>query len=297
MASAKRQVDLAAISSLAPVAALLPTWAIAIAIFWLPFWKFTGVSFPLFAFAALSLGIILFSKSIQKLFLARLLGARQPTYEESVALYQAWRRVAKANHISTSSFLLAVVDSNELNAFASGGHLLVVSSFAVNELDNNELTGVLAHELSHHLGSHTVALTVAQWLSLPILLLARTGFILQTIAEAISDTLGSRLSIVKFFGILASAALTIVSSIFVSGLIVAQTLSNAVGYSSEFQADRRVVHMGFGRELLHALSRVADQTNFLEQFSHDQILVSSHPPARERATRLEALLQTEDPFR
>ena len=297
MAPAKRQVDLAAISSLAPVAALLPTWAIAIAIFWLPFWKFTDVSFPLFAFAALSLGIILFSKSIQKLFLARLLGARQPTYEESVALYQAWRRVAKANHISTSSFLLAVVDSNELNAFASGGHLLVVSSFAVNELDNNELTGVLAHELSHHLGSHTVALTVAQWLSLPILLLARTGFILQTIAEAISDTLGSRLSIVKFFGILASAALTIVSSVFVSGLIVAQTLSNAVGYSSEFQADRRVVHMGFGRELLHALSRVADQTNYLEQFSHDQILVSSHPPARERATRLEALLQTEDPFR
>ncbi len=297
MAPAKRQVDLAAISSLAPVAALLPTWAIAIAIFWLPFWKFTDVSFPLFAFAALSLGIILFSKSIQKLFLARLLGARQPTYEESVALYQAWRRVAKANHISTSSFLLAVVDSNELNAFASGGHLLVVSSFAVNELDNNELTGVLAHELSHHLGSHTVALTVAQWLSLPILLLARTGFILQTIAEAISDTLGSRLSIVKFFGILASAALTIVSSIFVSGLLVAQTLSNAVGYSSEFQADRRVVRMGFGRELLHALSRVADQTNYLEQFSHDQILVSSHPPARERATRLEALLQTEDPFR
>ena len=297
MAHAKRQVDLAAISSLAPVAALLPTWAIAIAIFWLPFWKFTDVSFPLFAFAALSLGIILFSKSIQKLFLARLLGARQPTYEESVALYQAWRRVAKANHISTSSFLLAVVDSNELNAFASGGHLLVVSSFAVNELDNNELTGVLAHELSHHLGSHTVALTVAQWLSLPILLLARTGFILQTIAEAISDTLGSRLSIVKFFGILASAALTIVSSIFVSGLIVAQTLSNAVGYSSEFQADRRVVRMGFGRELLHALSRVADQTNYLEQFSHNQILVSSHPPARERATRLEALLQTEDPFR
>ena len=297
MAHAKRQVDLAAISSLAPVAALLPTWAIAIAIFWLPFWKFTDVSFPLFAFAALSLGIILFSKSIQKLFLARLLGARQPTYEESVALYQAWRRVAKANHISTSSFLLAVVDSNELNAFASGGHLLVVSSFAVNELDNNELTGVLAHELSHHLGSHTVALTVAQWLSLPILLLARTGFILQTIAEAISDTLGSRLSIVKFFGILASAALTIVSSIFVSGLIVAQTLSNAVGYSSEFQADRRVVRMGFGRELLHALSRVADQTNYLEQISHNQILVSSHPPARERATRLEALLQTEDPFR
>jgi Zn-dependent protease with chaperone function len=55
--------------------------------------------------------------------------------------------------------------------------------------------------------------------------------------------------------------------------------------------------MGFGKELLNALSRVADQTNYVDQFSQDQIFVASHPPARERAARLEALLQTEDPFR
>ena len=152
MSTAKRQVDSAAISALAPVAALIPIWLIAIAIFWLPLWIFTDVSYPLFAFAALALGIVLFSKSIQRIFLARLLNARKPSPQEAATLHKSWRRVAQANHASTESFVLAVVDSQDINAFASGGHLVVVSSYAINQLDENELAGVLAHELSHHLG-------------------------------------------------------------------------------------------------------------------------------------------------
>ena len=297
MATAKRQVDSAAISALAPVAALLPIWLIAIGILWIPFWRLTSVSYPLFAFAALALGILLFSKSVQKLFLARLLDARQPTPDESAKLRQAWRRVAQANHISIDSFVLTVVDSNDINAFASGGHLLVVSSYAVHELDDNELAGVLAHELSHHLGSHTIALTIAQWLSLPILLLARVGFILQRVAEAASNAFNSRLSMLKFVGLLVSAGLTVVSSLFVVGLVVAQALSNAVGYSSEFQADRRAVHIGFGQELLMALKHVADDTQLGDDQSISPLVVSSHPPVRERIGRLESLMRTEDPFR
>ena len=45
---------------------------------------------------------------------------------------------------------------DELNAFACGGHLVVVTTFAIDELPEHELAGVLAHELSHHLGMHTV---------------------------------------------------------------------------------------------------------------------------------------------
>ena len=46
---------MAAISSLAPVAALFPTWLVAIGILWIPFWRFTDVSYALFAFAAIAL--------------------------------------------------------------------------------------------------------------------------------------------------------------------------------------------------------------------------------------------------
>lgn len=297
MSIAKRQVDSAAISALAPVAALIPIWSIAIAIFWLPFWQFTDVSYPLFAFAALALGIVLFSKSIQKIFLARLLNARQPTPTEAAILHKSWRRVAQANHTSTESFVLAVVDSNDINAFACGGHLLVVSSYAINELDENELAGVLAHELSHHLGSHTVALTIAQWLSLPILLLARVGFILQRIAETISNAFSSRFAALKFLGLLVSAALTVISSLFVAGLVVAQALSTVVGHASEFQADHRAVRMGFGNELLTALKRVSDESDSGDRQSTTNLMVASHPPAPQRIAQLQVLLRTDDPFR
>lgn len=297
MTIAKRQVDSAAIAALAPAAALFPIWLLAIGVFWLPFWRFSDVSYPLFAFAALALGVLLFSKSIQRIFLSRLLEARKPSALEAETLQQAWRRVAQANHISIDSFVLAVVDSNEINAFASGGHLVVVSSYAVNRLDQNELTGVLAHEISHHLGSHTIALTIAQWLSLPILLLARIGFILQRVAERISNTFKSGLNALKFIGLLISAALTVVSSLFVAALVVSQVLSNAVGHESEFQADRRAVRMGFGNELLIALKHVVDDSQNYDEQASSALAVSAHPPVRERINRLEALLRTEDPYR
>ncbi len=297
MTIAKRQVDSAAVAALAPAAALFPIWLLAIGVFWLPFWRFSDVSYPLFAFAALALGVLLFSKSIQRIFLSRLLEARKPSTLEAATLQQAWRRVAQANHISIDSFVLAVVDSNEINAFASGGHLVVVSSYAVNQLDQNELTGVLAHEISHHLGSHTVALTIAQWLSLPILLLARIGFILQRVAERISNTFKSGLNALKFIGLLISAALTVVSSLFVAALVVSQALSNAVGHESEFQADRRAVRMGFGNELLIALKHVVDDSQNYDEQTSSALVVSAHPPVRERINRLEALLRTEDPYR
>ena len=47
---------------------------------------------------------------------------------------------------------------------------------------------MLAHELSHHLGLHTAALTLGHWLSLPVVLLARFGFFLQNVARAATDS-------------------------------------------------------------------------------------------------------------
>ena len=85
-----------------------------------------------------------------------------------------------------------MLPSDELNAYACGGHLVVVTSFAVAELPRRELAGVLAHELSHHLGLHTVALTIRHWLSLPVVLLARVGFWLQNVATAATERLRRR---------------------------------------------------------------------------------------------------------
>ena len=153
--------------------------------------------------------------------------------------------------------MLAVLDADELNAFAVGGHLLVVSSYAVKRLDEVELEGVLAHELAHHLGMHTVALTISQWMSIPILLLAQVGFFLQNVARAATDAFASNSMALTIVGRFIGTLLTAVGWVFLAGVLGANLLGNWVGRASEFQADQRAVEMGFGRQLSAALRLVA----------------------------------------
>jgi heat shock protein HtpX/STE24 endopeptidase len=58
-------------------------------------------------------------------------------------------------------------------------------------------------------------------------------------------------------------------------------LGNSVGRSAEFQADQRVVRMGYGRQLSAALKKTVGPRD----------VSSSHPPARTRIARIEASLR------
>jgi Zn-dependent protease with chaperone function len=283
-ASRRREVESSAVAAAMPVIALLPVWAIAITVFWLPLQLWAGVPWWVVACTHLLLGLLLFWRPMQRLVLMRLLGARRPHPTEAHTLEQAWRQVAQANQISPGRFLVAVVDGDDLNAFACGGHLLVVTSFAVKELPPDELRGVLAHELSHHLGSHTVASTIGLWISLPVMLLARFGSFLRNVARAATDSFARDSAALTALGQFVAIVLTAVSWVFISGLVASNWLSNRFGKAAEFQADRRVVAMGFGRELANALRRV---------MADSSAVGSSHPPARTRVARIEALLRSE----
>jgi Zn-dependent protease with chaperone function len=207
----------------------------------------------------------------------------------------AWRPVLQVNDLPLHRYVLAVLPSNELNAFACGGHLVVVTSYALEDLPRDELSGVLAHELSHHLGLHVVALTVAQWLSVPVLLLARVGFFLQNVASAATDSFVQHSSSMTALGRLLAGLLTAVSWVFLSGLILSNALSNAVGRNAEFQADARAVTMGFGRPLAMALRRVLADFGSDRPTSWRDRLAMSHPPARTRVARIEATLRQRRP--
>lgn len=287
---AKRSLDFSAVTALAPVIALLPVWLLAAAVLWLPFKISGGVSFVFFAVMLLLLGVVLFSRPVQRLVFARLMGARQPTQSEARLLQPAWRNVAQANHFSPHRFVLAVADGNDINAFACGGHLLVVSSYAIENLDGDQLSGVLAHELSHHMGGHTVALTVAQWMSLPVIAFAQIGFLLQKIAKASVETFAKNYPRARIFGLVIAEALRAIAWIFQAGLVAAQKSSNLVGRASEYRADVRALEMGFGRELLSALKQVVNEIAS-SQGDDNLLVLSSHPPARTRVARLEAMLR------
>lgn len=284
-----RRVESSAISALAPLVALLPVSALALAVFWLVVRLAWDVPFAWFALGYLAAGVVLFVRPVQVALLTPLLGARRPARDERVRLETAWRSVLQAAHQPPRRYVLVVLPADELNAFACGGHLVVVTSLAVDSLPRDELCGVLAHELSHHLGLHTVALTVTQWLAVPVLVLARVGFFLQNVASAATSSFVSHSQSLTAIGRAVSLTLRAVSWVFLSGLLLSNVVGNAAGRFAEFQADERTVMLGFGRELSSALRRVAAEGHGGRPRTWRERLSASHPPARTRMARIDAL--------
>lgn len=290
----QRRVDGHALVGVLPALALIPSWLLSIAIIWWAVSLAWTVSFPVFALLIFVTGGLLFVRPVQKIVLQRLLGARTPTAAERAVLQRAWLVVAQANHIPAGKYVLAVTDSDELNAFASGGHLMVVSSWAVENLDHDELCGVLAHELCHHLGMHTIALTVAQWLTLPVVLIAQIGFFLQNIAHAATDSFARKSGWADVLGRTVAGLLTIVSWLFLAMITISQMIGNVVGRGAEFAADEAVVRMGFGKELRNALRRVIAASDNTPGTRWRDKLYVTHPAARTRVARIDAQLRMRD---
>jgi len=288
--SYKRRVEYSAVTAFAPVLALFPVWLGAVALLWIPCTLLFDVPFTHFAIGEFLFGIVLFSRPVQRLLFVRLLGTRQPTEIERAHLEPAWKVVEQHVGIRPGRFVLSVADVDDINAFACGGHMLVVSAFSIEHLTEDELTGVLAHELSHHLGGHTIALTVAQWMSMPILGLAQLGIRVRDIGLRISKRLEVKYATFKLVGWIINIVLTSLSRVLLVGFLLAQSLGEIVGRSAEFQADRRAHAMGFGRELRYALTRVIHRTPANEPKQFLSRVLLSHPPAIDRVARLDAML-------
>jgi Zn-dependent protease with chaperone function len=286
-----RRVERSALTALLPVAALVPFWMLALAVIWVPFRLLLGVPYWVVPTGWLLLGATLFVPTIQVAVLSPFLGARRPNPEELAIIRPIWRDLAVAANLPQYRYRIRVIDSDELNAYACGGHLLVVTSFALDELTQRELSGVLAHELSHHLGLHTAALTLGHWLSLPVVLLARFGFFVQNVARAATDSFASHSAALTAIGRLIAALLTVVSWIFLAALYASDALANLVGQGSEFEADRRAVRMGYGRPLADALRAVIRLGGGGRAVGWRARFATSHPPARTRVARIEAMLR------
>lgn len=284
-------MEAAAVTAFAPVILLAPFCLLALLVVWWPVRLLWDVPYWWFAGGYAVAGILLFARPVQALVLTPMFGARHPTPEELAVISPLWRDLAQANHLRATDYLVRVLPSDELNAFACGGHLVVVTTFAVTELPRRELAAVLAHELSHHLGLHTVALTIRHWLSLPVVLLARIGFWLQNVATAATMSFASGSTALTILGQLIAGLLNVVSLPFVAALYVSDALANVVGHNAEFDADRRVVRMGYGRPLANALRRAIALGSGRRPVGWRARLGASHPPARTRVARIDAMLR------
>lgn len=286
-----RRWEASAFTAFGPTLVVLPFCLLALLLVWLLVRLAWDVPYWLFALGYCLGAALLFVRPIQALVLTPLFGARPPTRDERRIVEPVWRRIAQLNDLPPDRFILRVLPLDEVNAFACGGHLVVVTTFAIDELPERELAGVLAHELGHHLGMHTVALTIRHWLSLPVALLARIGFGLENVATAATNAFASNSPSLTAVGRVGSAALTVLSWPFLAALYAADAVGNVVGHDSEFQADRRAVRMGYGRHLAAALRRVVALGGGQRSIGWRERLAASHPPARTRVARIEAMLR------
>jgi len=290
-ARTSRRVERSALTALLPVVVLFPVFLMAMVVFWLPLRFVFGIPYWIVPVAWVLAAALLFVPSVQVVVLARFLGTRPPTPDELTVITPIWRDLAVKANLPQYRYVVRVIDSDELNAFACGGHLVVVTSFAIEELTARELSGVLAHELSHHLGLHTVALTLGHWLSLPVLLLARVGFFLQNVARAATASFVSHSAALTMLGRIVAAILMVISWVFLAALYASDYLSNAVGRGAEFEADRRAVRMGYGKPLADALREVIRLGGGVRPIGWRAQMAASHPPARTRVARIEAMLR------
>lgn len=258
---------------------------------WLPVQVVVDVNYFLVCAVYLGAGALLFFRPVQRVALVRLVGARRPTRRERAIIDPVWAQVCQSMRVSPRRYVLAVLDADDLNAFACGGHLVVVTSFAVSVLPDEELSGVLAHELCHHLGLHTVALTIRHWLGLPVTILARVGLSFEHIAQAATNAFARSSTGLTIVGTVIAAALRIVAWTFLATILLSNALSNLVGRGSEFEADRRTVQLGYGPELANALRRFLNSEHHELPDSWRARAFASHPPARTRISRIEAQLR------
>ena len=209
------------------------------------------VPFWWFAVGYMAAGVLLFIRPIQAFVLTPLFGARRPTDAELRADRTRSGGTSPAptscRRTATSSACCRPTSSTPSPAAGTSSSSRRSPS---PSCPRRELAGVLAHELSHHLGLHTVGLTIGHWLSLPVVLLARVGFLLQNVATAATQRV--RLAARPgwtMLGQLVAGLLNVLRCRSSPRLYAADALGNVVAHRAEFQADRRVVRMGYGRNL------------------------------------------------
>jgi Zn-dependent protease with chaperone function len=186
-----------------------------------------------------------------QLAMARLLWPiRQPSEAERERLERIWRRVIAQAGVRDRHFRICVVDLPEANAHSVGRDLICVTTGALDKLGDRELSGVLAHELGHHLRMHTSVSAFLVWVLLPLQGIALLGSLLAAPVAALANALGTERRSV------ARATLRLghgIRVVFAAPGVAAFAAKNAAGRSAEYRVDAFAVDIGLGPELLSAL--------------------------------------------
>lgn len=209
----------------------------------------------------LASGVALVVYRPAEILLARfLLRLRHPLNDELAKIAPVWQAVTAAAGIDPGRYVLMVDRSDELNAAAFAGHIVAVTRTALDDLSPEQLAGVLAHELGHHVRGHAAVSLMAYWYAMPGRLVnAVFGFFFR-FALAVAgffadiDTDGAVTLMLLPFLLFSMLFATFVG-LFTAVLAVPQAFASR---RAELNADRVAAQLGFGQQLKSGLQVIGE---------------------------------------
>ncbi|WP_240363977.1 M48 family metalloprotease [Streptomyces sp. RLB3-6] len=248
--------------------------------------------------AWLASGALVFHRPTELAFARHVMKLRAPLAEERARLEPIWREVTARAGIEAHTYELMVENSTDLNAVAAAGHVVGVTTYALNEIPSSNLAAVLAHELGHHTGGHAWTGLLGYWYSLP-------GRIAWAFMRGIARI---AIRVASVFSLAATGMVYLFIGMFVVGgflaawyitvpLVVAPYLLAYVGRQGELRADRQAADLGFAPQLAQVLhhfqaqedavkAQAAAQGRQLKEPGGLAKLLTTHP---DNYTRLQAL--------
>ncbi|WP_028805108.1 M48 family metalloprotease [Streptomyces sp. 142MFCol3.1] len=300
VAAHQRGADATAIGQLATQ---IPGFLVSLAVV-------AAIAVPLFGTALgwlvvlawLASGALVFHRPTELLFARRALKLRAPLAEERARLEPVWREVTARAGIEAHTYELMVENSDDLNAVAAAGHVVGVTTYALNRIPSSNLAAVLAHELGHHTGGHAWAGLLGYWYSLPgrIAWALTRGIARIALAVAGVFSLAATGLLVLFMGMFVVAGFVVAWYITIP-LVIAPYLLAYAGRLGELRADQQAAALGFAREMAEVLyhfqaeedaakAHAAAQGRKLKEPGGLARLLSTHPDNHTRLRALEPYL-------
>lgn len=197
-------------------------------------------------------------------------------------------RTAKEKYPDLPYIRLYIQDAMTVNACAINSHTIAVTKGAMETFNEDELKGILFHEIAHIYYGHTtmsLLATIGNGFFSVFVLIAR---VLMLLLDSISDPYQDRgfghflLSIFRFI-------LEATLFIFMLFFNIAFAVNSRSG---EYMADKFAYENGYGQDLVDALyilqrMSLGDNSNLVDQ------MTASHPRISKRIMTLEVLLDGE----
>lgn len=215
--------------------------------------------------------------------------AREPWPQEQAQLDAAWARVIElSGRTDGSKFHMRVIDSDDVNAVAGGGHMVFLTTAMLKVAKDDMLPGVLAHELGHHVGLHPFVCALQVWLMWPIIGAQWVAILLSNLAVSIANAFAG--GIIGIIVGLVAMLLRGVACVLIGFTWLAIAVLRFVGRGAEYRADRYAVQIGLGVQLaafLAELAKYEEQIDFDRARTLTDTICSTHPPTQKRLHRIQ----------